>query len=158
MLIFLILFLPLLFFLFYPYLKEKKDKFNSLYSLVSTRYKSRKERYYHCFVIIMKSIYRNIRSPVSIIPLGKNSYKLNYYLGDREYCIIIHDKKGPRLVEEIFDENNISRKDDLDPYLGPFEDFHSYPFTPVFFGRKSLCFILRDGRILNFKERDIIRF
>ena len=92
----------------------------------------------------------------ALTKLTKSRYQLEYMYNDRIYKIIIPMKRGPKHIVSIYDEMMEDITNEIRPYLGPNENFHSVEITPRQLNHKQLHFLLRDEHMLTFNENEIM--
>lgn len=136
---------------------EKYHKFRKLNELVSTQYKGL-EIYWVSSKIVAKSMYLDLCQYLntSVKKIGKNKFEITYILNEQEYKFIINGKKGPKSIINIKDENDNDVTLQIEPYLGPQEDFHGNVFTPISLGYEKLTFELVGGKQLSFDKYTVM--
>lgn len=119
------------------------------YSFVSTR--KLWTFYSSCINYVFKP-----RNSSSLTKLTKSRYQLEYVYNDTMYRIIIPIKRGPKHIVSVYDENMQDITNQIRPYLGPNEDFHSVETTPRQLNHKQLHFLLRNENMVTFNENETI--
>jgi len=108
--------------------------------------------------IFFKVVYISIIQKFSknIIKIKKNTYELTYSVNSKIFKYRFGIKKGPLKILQIIDYNNNDVTSKITPYSGPQYDFHMIKYTPADFNHLELTFNLFNGKVLTFKENDII--
>lgn len=88
--------------------------------------------------------------------ISKNKYLLYYTLNNKEYCIVIDKKSGPRKFIQAIDENDNDITQLISAFAGPACDFHNNKITPNTLKYQEITFNLSDGNSVSFKENDVI--
>ena len=130
-------------------------KFKRVNNLVSTNYKSTFTIIRISFLIILKAIWISIIQYMNstIVKIDKKKYRVTYIINGRTYKMIVNIPKGPRKVLLVYDENEEDVSHLVFPYLGPVEDFHGKEYTPEFFKRMELVFVMSNGNELLFTKK-----
>jgi len=101
--------------------------------------------------VIVKKLFTT--QPVRI---SKNRYLLYYTLNNREYCIIINKKSGPKKFIQAIDQDSNDITQLISAFAGPASDFHNNKITPSTLKYQEITFNLSDGNSVIFKENDVI--
>lgn len=88
--------------------------------------------------------------------LDSKTFEISYVIHGHLYKMIAVPKRGPNNYVLITNEDGVDVSDTIVPYMGPRYDFHRHPFTPRFFGYKSLVFHSVNGDESNFDEDEIL--
>lgn len=89
-------------------------------------------------------------------------YGYKYYLRGKIYKFMVPKKVVTTSVDIYHNDVNVTSK--LSAYLGPNNDFHELPLTPLMFGYDSLTFKIYDynglnaDRYVHFKDNEVIKF
>lgn len=90
------------------------------------------------------------------VKISKNRYLLSYTLNNKEYCIIINKKSGPKKFIQAIDQDNNDITQIISAFAGPASDFHNSKITPNALKYQEITFNLCDGNSVSFKENDVI--
>ena len=75
--------------------------------------------------VVVKKLFT--REPLKI---SKNRYLLSYTLNNKEYCIVINKKSGPKKFIQAIDQDNNDITQLMSAFAGPGSDFHNSKITP----------------------------
>jgi phage anti-repressor protein len=133
---------------------NKYKKFQSLNKLVSTQHTSMFSILRISVYILGQAIYYMVINDINrtVKKINKNQYEITYVVAGKVHKLISNIKRGPKKVLQIIDENNEDVTDEIEPYIGPSEDFHKTYVTPLTFKHKKLIFNTSSGNSLIFKE------
>lgn len=104
--------------------------------------------YYITSCMAMSIIYDQIRSmiaPLTDKSIGKNLFEINYELHNKQYKMIVRNKRGPCPISQITNENGIDITDHILPYMGPNYDWHGYKPSAGTFGYTELVIAYSNG-------------
>lgn len=109
-------------------------------------------------VIAYMMLYQKVQKNVLLI--RREEYDVLYVLHEQLYKIRVHAKRGPhqRKILQVINENDEDVTVDIQPYLGPQEDFHGILYEPSIIGYKQLTFNLNDGTSKTFEKGQEIKF
>jgi hypothetical protein len=99
---------------------------------------------------------RNIYRRESLVQVSKKLYTLTYFHNNNSYTIMLPILRGPSKIFKIENEIYEDVTDKIKPYLGPNEDCHNMKITPKQLNYYQLTFCFRNGKIITFKESEII--
>jgi hypothetical protein len=92
----------------------------------------------------------------NIKKLDNKTFEVSYVIHGHLYKMIVIPKRGPNNYVLITNEDGVDVSSTIVPYMGSRYDFHRHPFTPRFFGYKSLVFHNVNGDESNFDEDEIL--
>lgn len=101
--------------------------------------------------IVVKKIFTN--EPIKI---GRNKYLFTYTLNNKDYCLIINKKSGPKKILQAIDENNNDITRLITAFAGPGEDFHNSKITPKTLKYQEVTLNTSNGESIVFKENELI--
>jgi hypothetical protein len=101
--------------------------------------------------IVVKKIFTN--EPIKI---GRNKYLFTYTLNNKDYCLIINKKSGPKKILQAIDENNNDITRLITAFAGPDEDFHNSKITPKTLKYQEVTLNTSNGESILFKENELI--
>jgi hypothetical protein len=116
--------------------------------------------YVHTTKKFINEKYKNLQITTFLTTKNKtikngNFYEITYFIDDKEYKMVIKEKRGPKDVLQIIgDDEDIT--DMIEPYLGPYNNFHGSVFTPSFFKKDFLSFQLSNGNEITFEKDEEI--
>lgn len=139
-------------------LVPKYRNFRRLNNAISTRYKSIFMILWVSVYMICQSLYINFIQYINstVKKIDKNKYEITYIINGKTYKMIVKQKRGPKKVLMVYDENQEDISREIFSYLGPEENFHGKIYTPSFFNKKQLVFELSNGDECEFKNKDPI--
>jgi hypothetical protein len=83
------------------------------------------------------------------VRVSNNVYEVAYYIRDVRYKFMVHVRRGPNPVIQVYDGESRDVTDSILPYLGPNHDFHVDIVQPDLSG---YTFILDTGDELEFSH------
>lgn len=94
----------------------------------------------------------------NVVLVDKETYDVLYVLHEQLYKIRIHARRGPQRqrVLQIINDQDEDVTADVQPYLGPMENFHGIRYNPSMIGFPQLTFNLHDGTSKTFLQDDPI--
>ena len=92
----------------------------------------------------------------SVVKINKNTYEVSYIINNKLYKMIVRPERGPKSVTNIFDENDDDITHEIEPYLGPNNDFHGHKFTPKFFCKKRIIIYKSGNEKIIFEDDEMI--
>lgn len=104
-----------------------------------------------------------LRMSVSMLQLNHNFNVLKYYDSkepNKQFILLFNEnlRSNDLIIFKDADDNDIT--DEIEPYLGPMQNFHGIPLTPGDFNHKKIK-VFRDGDInllKTFEENEPIKF
>lgn len=104
----------------------------------------------------------------SLIKVSPGKYALDYFHKDKKYTVILPIKKGPKRIRAVYGLplhfsgepiNVVEREvyEELECMIGPNEDFHNNPLTPVDLGYRQLRFVFQWEHDLTFTQNETIK-
>ena len=137
-----------------------KGKFQRLNNLVSKKHDSKLMIWYCSIVIIIKDQYLKFLQYIDnrVVKINKNLYEISYIINDKHYKMLVNPEKGPKPYSKIFDENDIDITDEIQPYIGPCNDFHKFKITPNHLSKKKIIIHKYNGDRDIFEDEEIIIF
>ena len=108
-------------------------------------------------VILYMMLYQKLQKNVVVVK--KEEYDILYVLHEQLYKIRVHAKRGPyhKRILQVINENDEDVTVDVQPYLGPQEDFHGLLYEPAIIGYKQLTFNMDDGTTKSFESGQVIK-
>lgn len=76
---------------------------------------------------------------------GNGKYEIRYTLHDKVYKIKTKQKRGPKKIVKVEDENGNDITDKFYSYFGPNHDFHGNPMTPRELSHEIVHIYYRNG-------------
>lgn len=155
-------FLAVLYYLdFFEIATHQYRRFRQLNHLVSSQYKNIGMIVWISFGLIFKSMYVTFIQKLNknLKKIDKNTYELSYIINGQLYKLIVKQRKGPKNVIQVIDEEDNDLTENMLSYLGPHENFHgNKDITPFYFGKKKLVFFLSNGDEVIFDTHTKIDF
>lgn len=164
----LVLFTPVLVFVHYGGFDFMKNLFHSTKTKVNKMIELKKKLnqqnisvskiFAAAFLTIYSVIYYTLiqRLYKAVHKVNKHSYEVTYCLSGKIYKFHVKPKRGVQTVMQIIDHDSNDVTEEIEPFIGPAEDFHHQEYTPHTFGYKSLTFNCFDGSTKVFEEYQIL--
>jgi archaellum component FlaF (FlaF/FlaG flagellin family) len=138
---------------------EKWRKFRQVNELVGTKYSSFSTIVWISLCLIAKMYWLNFLQWINgsiVYFLDKRTVLVSYVLKGKLYTIVIHVASGPSKVLMVLDESYTDISDQILPFLGPEQNWHSVEFRPSFWQKRKLIFEMYDGERKEFTQDQII--
>lgn len=128
-------------------IKRCINDFLNLRDLSRIRYNNELLITYNALTLGVKTMIRKLRIYVfsNIVRTGPHTYNVMYHFAGSTYIIPITIRAGPKRVTRVTGDEDVDMTDIVVSYLGPGEDFHQLPKTPLDFGMTRMNFHIRDG-------------
>jgi len=110
--------------------------------------------YYLTSYMALSIIYDRLQSmilPVTEKTISKNLFEISYSLHNKQYKMIVRNKRGPCPISQITNENGIDITDHILPYMGPNYDWHGYKPSAITFGHTEIVITYSNGESENIK-------
>lgn len=87
-----------------------------------------------------------------------NTYKITYYIGEKEYLILVDKTKTrPRnMILKVEDSNGVDITQCFMKYYGPMYDFHGSCYRPIDIGMKDIIIHTINGIKINIETNEYI--
>lgn len=138
--------------------KIKYDKWLLLNDMVSKKHDSRIMITLISISMILKKFYLEFLQYInnSVVKINKNTYEVSYIINNKLYKMIVKPERGPKSITNILDENEDDITHEIEPYLGPNNDFHGHKFTPKFFCKKNIIIYKHGDEKIIFEDDEMI--
>lgn len=137
---------------------SKYRKFRLLNTFVSRRHKNIFMILWISINLILQSLFYTFCQLINktVVKHG-DSYEVTYFIQGNKYKMRIPYKDvSPSSVFIIMGDNDIDLTEDIEPFFGPYGDFHGKVTTPSMFNQSVLTIETIDGVSRSFKRDDQI--
>lgn len=136
----------------------KYYKFRMLNSFVGKQQKGALVILWISIVLIVKAMIYNFSQWINktVVKKGDN-YEVTYFIKGNKYIMRIPNKDvSPSPVFLITGDNDADITEEVEPFLGPYNNFHGISVTPSSFNQLSLSIETIDGKTRVFNRNDLI--
>lgn len=139
-------------------IKTRYERFSNLQRIISVKHKSSAMILYASLYIVLQSVLYTLVQKLNKTVVRKDKhYEITYYIGGQKYVLTVPTKRGPCPILSVTGDDYTDLTDEVIQYLGPCNDFHNRPYTPAWFGCKTMSIELDDYTKLDFYENDILK-
>jgi len=137
---------------------RKYRKFRTLNGIVSKFHKNVFVIVWVSIVLILQSLFYTLSQRINKTVIKKREiYEVTYVIRGNKYKMRIPCKDiKPSSVFLIRGDNDTDITDDIEPFLGPYGDFHGKVTTPSMFNQSILIVDTIDGVSRTFQENEKI--
>ena len=136
----------------------KYRKFRALNAFVSKQHKGVFMIMYSSIVLILQALFYTLSQRINkTVVKNGDVYEVTYVIKGNKYKMAVPSSDvSPSSVFLILGDEGIDLTDTIEPYLGPYENFHGKFTTPHTFNQSMLSIETIDGVSRTFKQYDNI--